>query len=155
MKVGILFNSFTGNTLSVVGTLTEGLRAAGIPAENDRLGVEPDIPDASSFRIVHAPDPAPFDALVFACPVHGFRISRQMDAFLARLPDLEGKKTACFVTHAFPFAFLGGKGSLRQLETRLRQKGADLVASACLDWGSRRRESQIAALKDLLVQTFR
>lgn len=154
MNVGILFHSCTGNTLSVAQTLAEALRAAGATAEPDRLETDPAEAEAPSFRIVHAPDPAKYEALVFACPVHGFRISRQMALYLADLPDLKGKKTLCFVTHTFPFGFLGGNGSKKQLENLLRQKGADVLASACIDWGSRKREAQIVALKDLTVQLF-
>lgn len=154
MNIGILFHSCTGNTLSVAQTLAEALRAAGIPAELDRVETDPKEAEAPSFSIVHAPDPAQYDALVFACPVHGFRISRQMALYLQDLPDLKGKKTLCFVTHTFPFGFLGGTGSKKQLEAILRKKGAEVVASACIDWGSKKREAQIASLREQAVPIF-
>lgn len=59
---------------------------------------------------------------------------------------LKDKQVAIFVTHAFPFSFMGGKSAIGQIESLCRQKNADIVAKGIIDWGNKKRDAQIEAL---------
>jgi flavodoxin len=151
MKTGIIVYSHSGNTLSVAETLKNALLGAEKEVVLEKIEVNPDNPSAEYVQVVKAPDTKPYDLLVFASPVHGFRISKGMVSYLESLPDLTGKRVVCFVTHFFPFAFMGGKSSMEQMKNLCIKKGADVVASAIIDWKNMNREKEIEKMVSTVV----
>jgi len=151
MNIGIIYYSNTGNTLSVSETLKKALEASGNQVSIERIEVSPDNPQAESVRLVKAPAITGYDLLVFASPVHGFQPSKAMAAFLSQLTDLSGRKVICFVTHFFPFAWMGGKPSVNNMKSVCERKGAEVLLTGIIDWKSRKRNLEIKKLTDAVL----
>jgi hypothetical protein len=73
-----------------------------------------------------------------------------MKAYLTQLPSLKGKKVGCFVTHMFPFAWMGGNSAMKQFKELCRKKGAEVFAEAIVNWSSKSRENDIAKATETL-----
>lgn len=69
MNIGIIVYSQTGNTLSVAERVEKVLKEAGHTARVEKIEVEG---EGYAVRLTSAPDVAPYDAVIFATPVHGF-----------------------------------------------------------------------------------
>jgi hypothetical protein len=66
-----------------------------------------------------------------------------MKAYLKQLPDLSGKTIDLFITHQFPFAFLGGKQSLWNMRKLIRTKNGEVRKMTSINWSSGKREADI------------
>jgi flavodoxin len=135
----IILYSKTGNTFSVGKALSEktGAHLESVRAQSD----DPKIQDPVLTEVPNPDD----DHLVFGSPVHGFQLAQIMRAYLEDLPDLEGKQVDLFVTHAFPFAWMGGTVALRQMKKIITSKGGAIGRLTCVNW-SRKREKTIQAM---------
>ena len=147
MNIGILIHSQTGNTRMVAQNLSEKLKAAGhtvsilsVSASNDGEA------DASKIMLTEKPDASPYDVLFFGAPVRGFMLSPVMQAYISGLKSLQGKKAGCFMTHFFPFAWMGGNSAMNQLLKALQEKGAAVQDTAIVHWSkAATRQAQIEA----------
>ncbi|MDD4531787.1 MAG: flavodoxin domain-containing protein [Candidatus Pacebacteria bacterium] len=151
MNIGIIYYSNTGNTLSVSETLKKALETSGNQVSLERIEVTPDNPQAESVQLVKAPAITGYDLLIFASPVHGFQPSKAMSAFLNQLEDLSDRKVVCFVTHLFPFAWMGGKPSIAKMKSLCEYKGAQVLLTGIIDWKNRKREQEIQEFTDAVL----
>jgi flavodoxin len=135
MKKAIVYYSKTNNTKSVAERF-EGFDLLEIKATSDD-------PNQMKVELLEIPDIAEYDYLIFACPVHGFQVCKIMKAYLKQLPDLSGKTIDLFITHQFPFAFLGGKQSLWNMRKLIRAKNGEVRNMTSINWSSGKRESDI------------
>lgn len=148
MNIGILVHSRTGNTRCVAQKLMEKLSAAGhtvsiesVAAAND------DEPDVQKILLTDKPDVSQYDALLFGAPVRGFSLSPVMQVYLAGVGPLHGKKVGCFITHFFPYAWMGGNRALSQLCEIVKAKGAVVYGTGIVHWSRfASRENQIEAV---------
>lgn len=138
MKKGIVVYSKTGNTLGVAKKLAEKMNVEimEVKAENDD-------PNIINPTLVYIPDLNSFDHLVFGSPVHGFSLSKVMQVYLNQLPDLKGKTADLYITHFFPFAWMGGNGTLKQMKQILESKNVLVNQMTSINWKSKKRESVI------------
>jgi len=151
MKIGIIVYSHTGNTLSVAEKLKEGLIAKGHSPELIKVIPSIDGPKAKApIEFKSAPATDDFDVLLFGSPVWGFSLSTIMKAYLEQEPTLSGKKVGCFLTHAFPFPWLGGNSAMKQLRGLCEKKGAEVFATAIVNWSSKGREKDILSTVESL-----
>lgn len=149
MKTGIIVYSMTGNTLSVAQKLADKLTEKGQDVVLKRITTTGDNPSKSkNYQLQDNPDVSGYDVLIFATPVWGFQIATVMQRYLSQLSTLGGKKVACFVTHSFAAAALGGNGSVNQMVKICSEKGATVYATGVVGWNNRKREEQI----DLLIE---
>ena len=150
MKICVVVHSFTGNTLIVAEKLAARLREKGHTVDLERLEVVggEDRNQQSIDKIIFKKilDLSGYDRVFIAGPVRGFSISPVLKAWIEKTGSLQGKKLAIFVTHAFPFSFMGGKSAIRQIESKCREKGADIFALGIIDWGNKKRDKQIEDL---------
>lgn len=65
-----------------------------------------------------------FDLLIVGTPVEGFRPSKEIIAFVKKIPFVEKKKVIVFCTFA-----LWKARSLKSLGTELKKKGYDIIGS--------------------------
>ncbi len=147
LKVGIIIHSHTGNTLSVAERIREGLVNAGHTVNLEQVKAvngDPNSQDKIEFSII--PDTAQYDILIFGAPVWAFSLSRIMSEYLKQLSSLEGKQVCCYVTHQFPFAWMGGNRSVRQLAELCSGKGGNVIKKGVISWSSKKREDKINAL---------
>lgn len=135
MKKAIVFYSKTNNTKSVVERFTD--------FDFLQVKASSDDPNQTKVELIEIPDVKDYDYLVFACPVHGFQACRVMKAYLEVLPDLSGKTVDLFVTHQFPFAFLGGKQGLKNLRKGIEKKNGVVRYATSINWSSKKREEDI------------
>ena len=151
MKIGIIVYSHTGNTLSVAERIKDDLIAKGHCP--DMIGVIPSIDDPKvkpPIEFKSAPDVDGYDVLLFGSPVWGFSLSTIMKDYLTQLPSLSGKRVGCFLTHAFPFAWLGGNSAMKQFKGLCEKKGGKVFATSIVNWSSKGREEDISSTVERL-----
>ena len=151
MKIGIIVYSHTGNTLSVAERIREKLTAKGHETELKRVIPAVDDPKVKApMEFASAPDATDYDVLLFGSPVWGFSLSTVMKDYLTKQPSLSGKPVGCFLTHAFPYPWLGGNSAMKQFRGLCEKKGAKVAATAIVNWSSKKREKDIITGSELL-----
>lgn len=151
MKIGIIVYSQTNNTLSVAEKLCDALVTSGAEAEIARVVVEGGDPKSGTpLKLIGAPDPNGYDALVFASPVQAFSLAQAMVLYLKQLPKFEAEKVLFFTTQHFKKPWLGANHAIKQAKAFIAAKGTAVTGTGVVHWTSEQREEQIQAL----VQTF-
>lgn len=146
MRVGIIVHSVTGNTLSVAEKLREQLIAAGHAVSLEKVVAANDLePDIQKIQLNTLPDASNYDVMLFGAPVRGLSFSPVMQAYLATISSMQGKQVGCFVTQAFPFAWMGGNRAIGQAVEICKAKGAHVYGTGVINWlGATKREQLIA-----------
>ena len=151
MYVGLIVHSFTGNTRSVAERIRERLLANGHTVSLEEVVLVNEDPQSPSpITLASAPATAKYDAVVFAGPVRGMSASPAMQSYIPISDPLEGKPVRVFVTHYFPFAWMGGTRSADQLAEMATSRGGTVVGKGVINWTSRKRERDIESL----LETF-
>lgn len=144
MKIGIIIYSYTGNTLSVGEKIRDSLLERGHSVFIERVTAANDNPNSrEGFSLLNKPDPVPYDAVIFGAPVQQFNLSRVMQAYLLKLPEMKGKKVSCFVTQGLPVKWLGSNRAIKYITGKAEEKGATVTATGIVHWGSGKRQAQI------------
>lgn len=158
MKIGIVVHSSTGNTLSVAQKLKEKLITAGHSVYIEQLtpvgGEKTNETNISNIRFEKQPDVSTYDALIFSCPVRGASMSLVLKAYLSQLVSLKNKKTACLVTEAFPFPWMGGTRAISQIKEICESKGTSILGAGIVNWMGKQREKRISDVVDMLSKVF-
>jgi NAD(P)H dehydrogenase (quinone) len=141
MKKAIIIYSKTGNTLGVAKKLAEKM-----DIEVLEVKVENDNPNITKPILTQAPDVSSYEHLIFASPVHGFSLSQVMQTYLSQLPNLSGKTADLFITHFFPYAWMGGNRTLKQMRRILESKQVEVKQMTSINWKSKKRESVISSM---------
>jgi flavodoxin len=152
MNIGILVYSYTGNTLSVAQRLQTKLEGIGHTVALISLKATDENPNQTKIELTGIPDVSSYDRIILASPVRGFQVSPIMKAYLEQVTTLKDKPVACFVTHAFPFAWLGGKSAIKMMTDLVKAKQGMVSCTGIIDWGNRKREAEITALLDRFSQ---
>lgn len=147
MKQVIVFYSKTGNTESVAKKIKDisGIDCLAIKAESDD-------PNQMNVKLLDIPKINDYEKIIFGSPVHGFSIPKVTKAYLDQLGDLEGKTFDLFVTHQFPFAWLGGNQTLKSIKKRIEKKSGKVEKMTSINWGSKKREQDITNLVEMYKQ---
>lgn len=149
MKIGIIVYSQTGNTYSVAQRIQEKLTAAGHAAQIERVVPVGEVhPGIKNLKFETLPEAGNYDALVFAAPVQAFTLSVAMSVYLQQLSAFGNKKTACFVTMAFPYPWLGGNRAIAKMKKICESKGCMVSKTGIVNWSNKLREAQITGLVD-------
>jgi len=151
MKIGIIVHSFTGNTLKVAEKLKEELISIGHNVKLEQVtAVNEDPKQANKVELKNIPDVSSYDAVIFGCPVRGFSLSPVMKLYLSQVSSLKGKKISCFVTHHFPFAWMGGNSTIKQFKAASEAKEGVVTESGIVNWSSKNREKNILEVVERL-----
>ena len=131
LKRCVVYYSHTGNTKSVAEKIKNV----------DLLLIKPAVDDPNILNptLVEIPDLSSYDHVIFATPVHGFQISKVMKTYLEQLPSLKGKTIDLFITHFFPFAWMGGNISLKQMKKIVESKEGVVRNMTSINWKNRNR----------------
>lgn len=144
MKIGIIIYSYTGNTLSVGERIRDSLLEKGHSVYIERITAANDNPNSrDGFSLLNKPDPTPYDAVILGAPVQQFGLSRVMQAYLVKLPEMKGKKISCFVTQGLPIKWLGSNRAIKHITDKAEEKGATVTATGIVQWSSGKRQAQI------------
>ena len=135
MNKAIVYYSKTGNT-DMVANKFKDFDLLRITAESD----DPNIKDP---KLINIPKIDSYDYIVFASPVHGFQLSRVMRSYLNQVQHLEGKLIDIFITHFFPFAWMGGDQTLKQMKKLIKSRGGEVRYKTSINWSRRNREATI------------
>jgi len=135
MKIGIIVYSYTGNTLLAAERLKAKLQNSGHIVSLESIKAVDENPNQTKVELTVIPDPKPYDRIILASPVRGFQVSPIMKAYLEQWPNLDNKPVACFVTHAFPFEWLGGKTAIKMMTDLVSKKQARLVGTSIINKG--------------------
>ena len=150
MKVGIIVHSFTGHTYSVGEVIKRNLDEANHTVELHKLdivgGEVRDEIDINKIQFSNNIDINQYDVLVFGGPVRGFSISPSLKAFLTRVQDIKDKPVYIYVTHYFPFSWMGGTSAIKQIKVICEEKESKIIGTGIVDWKNGRREEQITNL---------
>jgi len=153
MKIGIIVYSMTNNTFSVAERLRDALIQKGAEAEIARVVFEGDDPKSNTpLKLVGAPDPNGYEALVFASPVQAFSLARAMVLYLEQLPRFKAKKVLFFTTQHLKKAWLGANHAIRQAKALIAAKGTAVTGTGVVHWSSEQREEQITSLVTNLAE---
>jgi len=141
MKKAIIFYSKTGNTKGVADRVNVTFQGEllAVTAESD----DPNILDPI---LVETPDVKSYDEIIFASPVHGFMLSKVMSKYLNQIGDLSDKKIDLFITHFFPFAWMGGNQTLKQMKRLIERKNGVVQRMTSVNWKSKKREIIIESM---------
>lgn len=155
MKIGLVYYTQTGNTLSVMEKIAGELKQAGHEAAMHKLvpigEVHPGIKDV---KFESLPDIGSCDGLIFGSPVHAFSLCPAMTSYLSRLGPIGNKKAAIFVTQHFPFAWMGGNRAISTMQKLLEEKGATVMKAGVVNWSNRMRPLQINDVVARAVEAF-
>ena len=134
----IIIYSKTGHTLSVAEQLVS---RKNMPL----LRIIPQIDDPSIPHpiLIQKPQINDYDHIIVGSPVHGFSLSKVMKAYLEQT-DFQGKKVDLFVTHYFPYAWMGGNQTLKQMKKLIESKGGIVNMMTSINWSNKKRLSDIA-----------
>ena len=150
MKIGIVFYSFSGHTLSVSKKLQGKLIERDYEAELEQL--EP----AGAFKLTEEivavkdiPSLSDCDLLVFAAPVHGGRIAGPMAGFLNNAPSLGNKPAICVVSHFLPYS-LGAKQMLQLFKPACAALDVQVIGTVNVPRLSFRKNQYINKVVDLI-----
>ena len=144
MSIGIIVYSHTGHTLAVARKLEERLSDDRHAVTLEELAiVGPGNPSAKTARLKSNPPIDRYDALVFASPVNGGRMCGAMNSYLDQIPDLQGKRVVCLVTH-FLFESWGANQTLDQMKDICESRGATICGTGSVRWSSFCRGSRIS-----------
>ncbi|OQX81694.1 MAG: hypothetical protein B6D56_01845 [Candidatus Omnitrophica bacterium 4484_70.1] len=136
MRIAIVFYSFSGNTKRLSLFLKGMLEKKNHKVDMVEIKAEKEI--KSFFRQVFCAflkrkiplekvniNFDEFDLIIFATPVWAFTITPHLRTFLEDI-NLEGKKTACFVTFG---SGAGAEKALKELENILKSKKGEVLFS--------------------------
>ena len=143
MKIGIVLFSETGNTYSIARKLKDNLKKHDV--EIKKIEIERLSKDRSDFKITYAPSIDCYDLVIFGSFTEGFRLTPVMKKYLESL-DLKDKKTIVFITHYFPFKFLGGNSTMKEFKNIINEKKGIVVSSGIINWSSKKRGLEILDL---------
>ncbi len=151
MNVGIVIYSQTGHTRSAAEGLEKALTAANHTAAILDVETAGEAAPPQPPAVKELPSLAGYDALVFGSPVHAFSLAPAMIAAMRQIASLSGKRVSVFVTQHFPFPWMGGNRAVSQLKAMCEAKGAVVAKTSIINWSSRKRDHQLAALYDSLA----
>ena len=138
MKEKVICYSKTGNTLSVARRLSESL---GISCEEVKAYV--DEKKQTLVSMIEIPSLDGVSRVYFGSPVHGFQMPVATKGYLNTFESLDGIEFVLFVTHFFPFSWLGGNQTLNQIKKLITQKGGIVLEQTSINWKSRKKEETI------------
>lgn len=151
MKTAIIVHSLTGNTLSVAERLKDTLEKRGVNVYLEKVepagGENKNEMDTTKIAFRNRLDLTEFDNIVIAGPVRGFSMSPVLKAYFDQ-SSLKNRKVYMFVTHFFPFAFMGGTSAINQMKNFVEQRGGIVLDSSIIDWKNPSRERKIQSLLD-------
>ena len=138
MKEKVVFYSVTGHTLGVARRLSEGLMIV-----NEEIKAYLDDKKQKVISMIESPALSGYKRIYLGSPVHGFMMPVAVKTYLNSFNTFEGIEFVLFVTHFFPFAFLGGNQTLNQMKKLITSKGGKVISMTSFNWKSSHREKSI------------
>lgn len=149
MKTAIIVHSMTGNTLLVAEKLKDTLEKRGVNVHLEKVepagGEDKNEMNLSRITFQNRLDLSEYDNIVMAGPVRGFSMSPVLKAYFDQ-SSLKNRRVYMFVTHFFPFPFMGGNSAISQMKKFVEERGGIVLDSSIIDWKNPSRERKIQTL---------
>ena len=145
MKNLIVFYSKTGNTRGIAEKIKEKINA-----DIDEIKALSDDPNQTYVELKHSPSLEGYDHIIFGSPVHGFMPPKITKAYIESLEDLSQKTFDLFVTHFFPFSWLGGTQTLKRIKKEIEAKGGKIRFEFSINWKSKKKDLTIQDMLEKL-----
>lgn len=136
MNVQIIVYSETDHTLEVAKRLKFALNRNGHRVEIDHI-----ISNPKRTKLIEIPPIRMASAVVFASPVHAFKLAMPMKKYLEE--NLPKQPYMLLVTQHFKSAKLGGKKALMTMHEMMYPSGMDCLYEGIIHWSSKKRETLI------------
>ena len=133
----IVIYSKTGNTRSVAKRLLEIKQVPLLEVK-----VENDNPQITNPKLIEIPDISTYSHIIIGSPVHGFSLSKAMKTYLDNT-DFSLKHVDLYITQYFPFAWMGGNQTLKQMKNIILSKGGTVGLMTSVNWKNKNREKDI------------
>ena len=154
MKIGIVIHSKTGHTAGVGQKILAELVKNGYPAEYQALSARNDAEmKVELVELEGVPSLESYDVVILGAPVRAFSLSPVMKSYLRQVKTGQSQTVLCFVTHQFPFPWMGGNQAIRQFKEACASKDLKVVGTQIVDWSNKNRETSIGNLVDGFTKT--
>lgn len=149
MKVALVIHSYTGNTMGIADRIGASLVKKGHEVSLFHLKAKNENPNQiKGIELDSIPSLKGFDHVILGAPTRGMDLSMVMQLYLNTLTD--GHQTAyCYVTHFFPFKWMGGSQSIKKF-LKLSDQKLEMEKTAIINWKNKNRDKDI----DCLVYQF-
>lgn len=135
MKIGLVIHSKTGNSLMVARQLQDRFISLGHEVTLEQIVANNDGErNPASIQLQRIPKIEAYDLLIFGGPVRGGAFSPVLQAFLQKIPSLQGRKVYGYVTHFFPSPSMGGNQALSKFSEICQNKGTQLTKKGSIQW---------------------
>jgi flavodoxin len=157
MNIGIIVYSETGKTLSVAEKLLAKLEDDGHNAALERVttDAEEGTVAGKNFVLVTLPDVTKYQAVIFAAPVQAFSLNPVMKMYMEKLPSLEGKGIACFVTKQLPGRWTGGNQSLKWMKKQCQARKGSVQETGIIIFSNDKKDQMIQETVDKISRAFK
>lgn len=150
MRIGIVVNSVTGNTVTVAEKLKESLENNGHQVQIERISILGKEPvqgnNLKNMELKSIPDMSTYDLIILGAPVHAFSMSVVILEYLKKSDTLKGKKVVLFTTMSFPFTWLGGNRAINQLKAASEAKGATIIGTGIVSMSRSKYDKMLKEL---------
>lgn len=154
MKIGFIIHSQSGNTLSVAHKLMDQLKIQGHDVVLTHIKDE-DVNNSMQHpeRLVTVVDEitSNVDVLFIGGWVQAFSLCRGLNHYINHQLSIQAKETHLFLTHHFPFEWMGGTNAMKQLVKPLMSKGLDIKTSKIFNWSRKNNQHQIELWIDSMM----
>ncbi|MFP4383803.1 MAG: flavodoxin family protein [Spirochaetia bacterium] len=156
MTIGIIVYSETGNTLKAAEQLLARLQEDGHTAAIERVttDAEEGTTAGKNYTLVNMPDVTKYQAVVFAAPVQAFSLNPVMKTYMEKLPSLEGKGVACFVTKHLPGRWTGGTQAVKWMKKICRARKGSVQAEGIIVVSNEKKDQMIEETISSISKVF-
>lgn len=147
MKIGFVFYSESGHTLSVLNQLEKVFQKKGHFVEKISLLEGYDI---KKRVLTFFPKVKEFEFILFASPVQAFSLSIAMSQYLKQVQLKESQKVGFLLTQYFKKPFWGGNRAIKQMKNFIQDFHPIILGEGIVHWSSKERDTQISSVVDKL-----
>lgn len=158
MKIGFIVHSQSGNTLSVAQKLMNQLIAQGhvvmlthIKDEN----VNGSMQHPERYITVVDEVESNVDILFIGGWVQAFGLCRGLNYVIQHHFNIQAKQTHLFLTHHFPFEWMGGTSAMKQLSKLVLTKGLVVKTTKIFNWSRKNNQKNIELWVDSVIAQLR
>lgn len=156
MKIGFLVHSQSGNTLSIVNRLCDVFKMAGHEVYITHIkssDVNRSMQFPQELVIIQDNLPNQVDVLFIAGWVQAFSLCRGLQYYLNQF-NIKSNEINLFLTHHFPFEWMGGTHALKQLKSITSKFNSQVVDTKIFNWSRKNNQDKIQQWVDYITQKY-
>jgi NAD(P)H dehydrogenase (quinone) len=158
MKFGFIIHSQSGNTLSVAKKLIDQLKYNGHEVYLTHIkskDVNTSMQHPEALITVSEESFSEVDVLIVGGWVQAFSLCRGLGYYCQHQLNVKAKDTHIFVTHHFPFEWLGGTHAIKQLSSILITQKHSIRSSKVFNWSRKNNDEQVQDWVESLLKQYK